>query len=118
VLLSGLIDGICGAKEEWAEHHGRIPIESSIVQQKIMLMSQLVTPNERAFNADVVVSLAQKIHQPLPIVKKVYEHEFARLKATARIPDYIVLFAARRTKDILARRKQAREAADVEVGVS
>ena len=67
-------------------------------------MSVLVTPQEKAFNADVVVALARKIHRPVPVVKKIYEREFARLKETARIPDYIVLFATRRTKDILAGR--------------
>jgi hypothetical protein len=38
---------------------------------------------------------------PLPVVKRVYEAEFARLKADARITDYLVLFAARRTRDVL-----------------
>ena len=66
-------------------------------------MAQRITPNEKAFNADVVVSLAEKIQQPVPIVKKVYERELARLKTIARIPDYIVLFATRRTAERLAR---------------
>jgi hypothetical protein len=34
-----------------------------------------------AVHADVVAALAEKTHQPLPVVKKVYEEELARLKA-------------------------------------
>jgi hypothetical protein len=38
-------------------------------------------------------------------VKRVYEAEFARLKSSARITDYLVLFASRRTRAALARRQ-------------
>jgi hypothetical protein len=41
------------------------------------------------------------MHYPLQLVTRVYEAEFARLKAEARITDYLVLFAARRTRDTL-----------------
>jgi hypothetical protein len=44
------------------------------------------------------------MHYPLPVVKRVYEAEFARLKADARVTDYLVLFAARRTRDALLAR--------------
>jgi hypothetical protein len=44
------------------------------------------------------------MHYPLPVVRRVYEAEFARLKAGARITDYLVLFAARRTRDALLSR--------------
>ena len=59
--------------------------------------------NEDAINQNTITSLAQEMHCPLPVVKQVYEAEFARLKAGARITDYLVLFAARRTRDALAR---------------
>jgi hypothetical protein len=60
--------------------------------------------NEDAINQNTITSLAQEMHYPLPVVKQVYEAEFARLKADARISDYLVLFAARRTRDALLAR--------------
>lgn len=57
--------------------------------------------NQDAINQDAITSIAREMHYPLPIVKRVYEAEFARLKANARITDYLVLFAARRTRDAL-----------------
>jgi hypothetical protein len=57
--------------------------------------------NEDAINQDVISSIAQEMHYPLPVVRRVYEAEFARLKADARITDYLVLFAARHTRDAL-----------------
>jgi hypothetical protein len=60
--------------------------------------------NEDAINQDAITSIAQEMHYPLPVVRLVYEAEFARLKADARITDYLVLFAARRTRDALLAR--------------
>jgi len=60
--------------------------------------------SEDAINQDVITSIAQEMHCPLPVVRRVYEAEFARLKADARISDYLVLFAARRTRDALLAR--------------
>jgi hypothetical protein len=60
--------------------------------------------NEDAINQDTITSIAQEMHYPLPVVKRVYEAEFARLKADARVTDYLVLFAARRTRDALLAR--------------
>lgn len=57
--------------------------------------------SEDAINEDAILAIAKEMHYPLPIVKRVYEAEFARLKANARITDYLVLFAARRTRDTL-----------------
>jgi len=64
-----------------------------------------VTANERAIDADMVAALADETGQPLPVVRRVYDREFARLRADARIPDYLVLFASRRTRDVLTRRR-------------
>ena len=49
----------------------------------------------------VILSIAQESHHPVPTVKRIYEAEFNRLKESARIGDYLVLFAARRTRDAL-----------------
>ena len=57
----------------------------------------------------IINSIAQQVHYPIPIVKRIYEEEFARLQAVARVTDYVVLFASRRTRDLLlsARRQQS-----------
>jgi hypothetical protein len=60
--------------------------------------------SEDVINQDAITSIAQEMHYPLPVVRRVYEAEFARLKAGARIKDYLVLFAARRTRDALLAR--------------
>jgi hypothetical protein len=60
--------------------------------------------NEDVINQNTITSLAQEMRCPLPVVKQVYEAELARLKADARITDYLVLFAARRTRDALLAR--------------
>lgn len=60
--------------------------------------------HEDSVNQDTITNLAKEMHFPLPVVKRVYEAEFARLKAGARITDYLVLFAARRTRDALLAR--------------
>lgn len=64
-------------------------------------MPDSINRDEDAINQDTILSLVQETHYPLPIVTRVYEAEFARLKAEARITDYLVLFAARRTRDTL-----------------
>ncbi len=60
--------------------------------------------DENAINQDAITSIAKEMHYPLPVVKRIYDAEFARLKAEARITDYLVLFAARRTRDALLSR--------------
>ena len=57
----------------------------------------------------IITSIAQEMHYPIPIVKRIYEEEFGRLKAVARVTDYLVLFASRRTRDLLlsARRQSS-----------
>ena len=61
-------------------------------------------PNEDAINQGAITSIAQEMHYPLPVVKRVYQTEFEHLKASARITDYLVLFAVRRTRDALLAR--------------
>jgi len=50
---------------------------------------------------DAIASLAQETHKPLPIVKRVFEAEYARLKAYARIPDYLMLFTSKHAREVL-----------------
>ena len=44
-----------------------------------------------------------EIHQPVETVQVVYERELIELQATARIKDYVALFAGRRTREVLQR---------------
>jgi hypothetical protein len=67
-------------------------------------MPDSIARDEDAINHNTITSIAQEMHYPLPVVKRVYDAEFARLKSDARITDYLVLFAARRTRDALLAR--------------
>ena len=58
-------------------------------------------PNEDARQADAIASLARETHHPIPVVRRVFEAEYARLKANARVTDYLMLFASRHTRDAL-----------------
>ena len=56
---------------------------------------------EEALHQSVVNALAQEIHQPVENVKIVYEVELARLKARAKVKDYLALLASRRAREKL-----------------
>jgi hypothetical protein len=93
---------ICGIKF-FKRQEDCQPGARSILRGQLMLETS--QRNEEAVNEDAITTIAQEMHYPLPIVKRVYEAEFARLKASARITDYLVLFAARRTRDALLARQ-------------
>lgn len=57
--------------------------------------------DEEALHQSVVRALAQEIRQPVANVKTVYEGEFARLKANAKVKDYLALLASRRAREKL-----------------
>jgi hypothetical protein len=63
------------------------------------------TTAQDAVNLDAIAALAEETHQPYEVVKDVYEEQFARLSAEARVTDYLILFASRRTRDVLANRR-------------
>jgi uncharacterized protein (DUF2126 family) len=56
----------------------------------------------QALNEAAIGDLARESGQPINTVRKVYEDELARLKAVARIPDYLVLLSVKRTRQRLA----------------
>jgi hypothetical protein len=60
-------------------------------------------PGEEEVSLDVIESLAEQTHRPVPEVMPVYEAELRHLKAEARITDYVRLFAVRRTREALLR---------------
>jgi alanine dehydrogenase len=53
--------------------------------------------------ADIIERIAAETHRPIDEVKRVYDHEYARLKSEARVFDYVALFASRNTRAVLAR---------------
>jgi hypothetical protein len=61
------------------------------------------TTDPKAALATAVQTLADEIHQPVEAVQAVYERELVALQATARIKDYVALFAGRRTREVLQR---------------
>ena len=67
--------------------------------------AQDVDASQDAVNANVIATLAEETHQPIEVVKDIYDDQFARLSARARVTDYLVLFASRRTRDLLAHRR-------------
>jgi hypothetical protein len=58
---------------------------------------------DASVHAEAIASLAKETHTPIPVVKRVYEAEYARLNAFANNKDYLVVFAVRRTRDALRR---------------
>ena len=65
------------------------------------------SPDEEATHAGAILSLAEAMHQPVSEVARAYEAELELLKADARIPDFLVVFASRRARDRLRNRRAA-----------
>jgi hypothetical protein len=57
--------------------------------------------NAESNRVNIIELIATETHRPFDEVKRVYDEEFATLKSNARIFDYLVLFATRRTRDKL-----------------
>ncbi len=60
--------------------------------------------DQEEVSRNAIETLARETSRPVDEVKEIYEGEFARLSAEARITDYLILFASRRTRDALAHR--------------
>lgn len=61
--------------------------------------------NERANHLGAIEALAKELDRPIAEVKQAYEFELARLKATARVTDFLPLFASRRARASLISRQ-------------
>jgi len=57
--------------------------------------------DEEAVSRSAIEALARETAHSIDEVRDIYEGEFARLRDGARIHDYLVLFASRRTRDRL-----------------
>jgi hypothetical protein len=60
--------------------------------------------DEEALHQIAIEEIAQEVAQPVENVKAVYDGEYARLKADARVTDYLALFAARQARETLLRK--------------
>jgi hypothetical protein len=60
--------------------------------------------DEPAKHRKAIEALATELSCPVSEVEDAYESEFARLKETARVTDYLALFASRRAREVLVRR--------------
>jgi hypothetical protein len=58
--------------------------------------------DHEAVSQSAIEALARETSRPVDEVKGIYEDEFARSRKGSRIHDYLVLFASRRTRDVLA----------------
>jgi hypothetical protein len=61
--------------------------------------------NSAAKHREAIEALAQDTDTPLNEVELVYEAELATLRTWASVNDFVPLFAARRTRDRLRRRR-------------
>lgn len=62
--------------------------------------------DQEEVSRNAIEALARETSRPIDEVKEIYEGEFARLRADARITDYLILFASRRTRDTLVHRRR------------
>jgi Protein of unknown function (DUF3562) len=71
-------------------------------------MNEMPSPyrdrDEEALQQGAIEEIAQALSQPIGAVKPVYDGEYARLKADARVTDYLALLAARRARETLLRK--------------
>jgi len=64
-------------------------------------MSLYDDTDEETLHRFAIEDLAREIQKPIDVVTRAYEHELARLKADAKIKDYLLLFTSRRTRETL-----------------
>jgi Protein of unknown function (DUF3562) len=81
----------------------------------------MIKRHEAADDANLQLNAIEEIAlesgRPVSEVKCIYEAELARLKADARIRDYLLLFASRRTREALVH-GSAHQRASVEASPS
>ena len=78
----------------------------TIVERRVKV-GQLYSDNDQEeVSRNAIEALARETARPISEVKEIYEGEFARLRADARITDYLILFASRRTRDVLAHHRR------------
>ncbi len=66
-------------------------------------MCPSIDPTEEVKHRRYIEILAEEIHQPVEDVQPVYDDVMAHLKETARVTDFVPIFAWRRVRAILLR---------------
>ena len=56
---------------------------------------------ERKQHESVILHLSREVGVPVEAVTRLYELELWKLKGTARVKDYLIVFAARRVKEAI-----------------
>jgi hypothetical protein len=74
----------------WSAMGGAEPCQNSVIPAR--------TPR---VHDEAIQSLAAETQLPNEVVRRVFESEFVRLKDGARVKDFLVLFAMRRTRGAL-----------------
>lgn len=59
------------------------------------------SPDQEALHLNAIKALAIETGQEFSVVRQVYEHELSGLKAGARITEYVIVLACRRTRVML-----------------
>ena len=67
-------------------------------------------PNDAHREQDAISSLADESGHPIDVVAEVYRAELARLKEGASVHDFLIVLAARRTREALLGRWRASSA--------
>lgn len=68
-------------------------------------------PNDAHREQHAISSLAHEIGHPIDVVAEVYRAELARLKEGASVHDFLIVLAARRTREALLGGSDAADAA-------
>jgi hypothetical protein len=76
--------------------------------QRNFLMPQLYdNPDQEFLHRKAIQSLAIETGYPVAVVREVYEAEFSRLQAGARLSEYVVLLSSRRARETLRKRAKS-----------
>ncbi len=59
------------------------------------------SPDQEALHRNAIEGLALETGREFAVVRQVYEHELAGLKTSAKITEYMLVLACRRTRVIL-----------------
>jgi hypothetical protein len=113
-LCDGLVDGDSGLVES-AQSGPKLraaPSKTAAAADTVRDDSEQSLPlapasgHEEALKAGAIAALAEETLQPPAIVREIFEDQYARLKGTARVTDYLFLLVIRRTRDALAKRSR------------
>lgn len=58
---------------------------------------------DEALHQRAIEKLARRVNRPIPLVKAVYEDEYARLKIESKVKEFLGIFASRRAREVLLR---------------